>query len=246
MAQDAYPVPGRATTFAEFRAYARTYAGDRIADGLTVFADSTGRQVKVRPGKATVDGIFYQSTAQETLIIAPNTAQTPRVDAIVLRLNPAGTPLVQLAVLEGTPGQTPQPPALATSLVGVYELLLATVNVPAGAVTIAAGQVTLADAAAAVAGGVEKRRVSVVAGNSQGSSSGIHWRTFTIPFQREFPTPPLVELTYETSSTGGPVGWGQLASVSKTNFVFRSIQVGLASFPAGVLHYTATEIAQTA
>lgn len=154
MAQDAYPVPGRTTSLVEFRAMARTYASE-IATGLEVFADSTGRHVKVRSGTSMVDGIFYSSTAVETLPIGANTSGNARKDAVVLRLDPAASPLVQMVVIPGVPSASPVEPALTRNPVGVWEVLQGVVTVPAGAVTIAPAQV-----------------VARLAGNAQATSEG--------------------------------------------------------------------------
>lgn len=142
MAQDAYPVPGRTVSLVEYRGYMRSVAESRAVDGLGVFADSTGRQVKVRSGRANVDGLHFISTALETLAIAANTSGNARRDAVVLRLDPATTPVVQLAVVTGVPSASPATPSLVQDLAGVFEFQLAVVAVPAGAVTIAASQVT--------------------------------------------------------------------------------------------------------
>ncbi len=140
MAQDAYPVPGRAVTLPEFRAYARSYAAE-VTTGLEVFADSTGRHVKVRPGSSTVDGVFFTSTAIETLAIEPNTSGNTRIDSVVLRLDPAASPVVQLKVKPGVPAASPAGPALERDPAGVWEVQRGAVHVPPGAVTISAEQV---------------------------------------------------------------------------------------------------------
>jgi hypothetical protein len=123
---------------------ARYWSGPGVApfgNLLEVYADSSGRQVKVKTGRAAVRGHWYESTAIETLTIAANASGNPRIDRVVLRLDPAANS-VQLAVITGTPAGTPAAPALTLTDVGIWELPLARVAVANGAATITAGNVT--------------------------------------------------------------------------------------------------------
>lgn len=108
---------------------------------LQVFANSSGREVHVRAGRASVRGHWFLSTAQETLAIAANASGNPRIDRIVLRLDPSSNEAT-LAVLTGTPGTVPTAPSLTQTDTGVYELTLAQVAVANGAASISALNVT--------------------------------------------------------------------------------------------------------
>lgn len=108
---------------------------------LQVFANSSGREVHVRAGRASVRGHWFLSDAQETLAIAANSSGNPRIDRIVARLDPAANS-VTLAVKQGSPSGSPSAPALTQTDTGTWELTLAKVTVANGAVSIAAGDVT--------------------------------------------------------------------------------------------------------
>lgn len=108
---------------------------------LQVFANSSGREVHVRAGRASVRGHWFLSDAQETLAIAANASGNPRIDRIVLRLDPSSNEAT-LAVLTGTPGTVPTAPSLTQTDTGVYELTLAQVAVANGAASISALNVT--------------------------------------------------------------------------------------------------------
>lgn len=103
---------------------------------FSVFADSTGRQVKVNAGECWVRGHFGKNTGVETLPVAENTSGSTRIDRVVLRAN-FTTNVIELDVKEGSASA----PAV-TQNTSMWETSLATVSVANGAVTIAAGNVT--------------------------------------------------------------------------------------------------------
>lgn len=108
-------------------------------NALRVTGDSTGMNVKVAAGRAHAQGFMMLSTAQETLTIGAAEASA-RVDRVVVRFDPTAN-TGTIVVKQGTAGSS-TPPALTQTDTGIFELPLATVAVPAGAVTIAAGDVT--------------------------------------------------------------------------------------------------------
>lgn len=108
---------------------------------LQVYANSSGREVHVRAGRASVRGHWIDLDAQVTLAIAANTSGNPRVDYVVARLDPSADG-VALTVIEGTPAASPAAPTLTTTDTGIYDLPLATVAVANGAASITAGNVT--------------------------------------------------------------------------------------------------------
>jgi len=112
-------------------------------NGLQVYADSTGMQVKIRTGKAWVGGCFYLNDAEVTLgPIAAANPTNPRIDRVVLDVD-WGANTAALAYLTGSADPSPAPPALTFQTVGTrYWLPLAQVRVEAGAVTIAADKIT--------------------------------------------------------------------------------------------------------
>lgn len=116
------------------------------ADAAPVYADNTGRQVKLRTGvRAWVRGRVWESdpATAEAMAVPTNTSGLPRTDRLVLRLD-RSTNNVTAAVLTGTPALTPAPPALTQTFgsTGVYELPLARWTVADGYTTILAADVT--------------------------------------------------------------------------------------------------------
>lgn len=109
-----------------------------------VYADNSGRQVKVYPNQAAlVRGFRWESgTSTVTVALDANTSGNPRIDLIVLRLSRT-TFQVRLAKRNGTPGANPNPPAAVQeqSADGVWELPIATVRVASSG---SAGQPSIA------------------------------------------------------------------------------------------------------
>jgi hypothetical protein len=144
MAQTSWPFENIDTSETQFSLWARNL-GQGVIDGklleLEPFADGSGMNVKVRSGQALVRGHFYDSTAQETLSIAASDPSLGRLDAVVLRLDPTANSIL-LTVITGTPDASPSLPALTQTDGGVFDLLIASVDVGPGAVVIADEDVT--------------------------------------------------------------------------------------------------------
>jgi hypothetical protein len=143
MAQTSWPFENVDTSETQFSLWARNL-GQGVIDGklleLEPFGDGSGMNVKVKSGQALVRGHFYDSTVQETLDIAAADPSLPRKDAVVLRLDPTANSIL-LTVITGTPNASPSLPALIQTDGAVYDLLIAEVNVSAGAVVIGSGDV---------------------------------------------------------------------------------------------------------
>lgn len=140
MAYESFPFGDQSVTDEQFRRWARTFAGTAVHEGLGVSANSTGMNVQIAAGFATVQGLAFHNDATATITIDGNTASNPRIDTVVLRLT-QGTSVVP-AVVKGMPRANPVPPTLTQTDTGTFEFPLADVAVPAGAVSIAASQVT--------------------------------------------------------------------------------------------------------
>lgn len=133
---------GAIVTEAAWKALSRLWSPDGVViegvDDLDfqVYADSSGRQVKVRPGVAVVQGFYAEDTVEAILAISANATGGVRVDRVVLRVDTTANTVTR-AILEGTPG------VVAPTRAGnIYEFVLGDVSVPNGAVNIAAGDVT--------------------------------------------------------------------------------------------------------
>ncbi len=109
-----------------------------------VYADSSGRQVKVQPSRAAmVRGFRWESDGAGIVrSIAANSSGSPRIDLAVLRLN-RNDYSVTFQIVQGAPAASPVAPALTqnTGSTGVWELPLARITVAHNATTLAAGTV---------------------------------------------------------------------------------------------------------
>ena len=109
------------------------------ASNLQVTATS-GMDVSVAPGSAFINGYHYYLSDAFTLTLAVADGARPRIDRVVLRLDMHARS-INLASLTGAAANTPAPPAL-TRTPDIYELALADVLIPAGAISIPTGNVT--------------------------------------------------------------------------------------------------------
>lgn len=145
MAWDSWPSADHpSTTLAEFE---RTLWEDSgvigtPADSAVVYADSSGRQVKTRLGKwLRIHGFTgYTGSSDTTLAVAANSSGSDRTDIVVARLDRGGSPAGEITpvVKTGTTALTQNEPGGSPDY---WEEPLATVVVPNGAVTLAAGAV---------------------------------------------------------------------------------------------------------
>lgn len=145
MTQTSWPFDNADTTEAQYSEIFKRLVTDGVwADSastlLLPYGDSSGMSVKVRAGYAFVRGHFYYNDAVLTQSIDASTSQ-PRIDIVVLRLDPTAN-AITVAVVKGTPASSPVAPTLEQTNAGIYEIPLATVNVPASASTISAANVS--------------------------------------------------------------------------------------------------------
>lgn len=151
MAESSWPSPdnSHAVTDIQYEQLVTPAAHGLIgspSDTPAVYADSSGKQVKIRPGKAAwLRGHRWASDPSVDIIqaLASNTSGNTRIDRIVLRYSRT-TYNVNLAVLQGTPSGSPVVPALTqqTGTTGVFEIPLARVTLANNYSTVAAGNVT--------------------------------------------------------------------------------------------------------
>lgn len=146
MAQTSWPFENIDTSETQFSQWARNIGegvkGSSSTTDLKPFADGTsGMTVKVYAGQAMVRGHYYSSNATESLAVTTADATNPRIDAVVLELDPSANSIL-LKVLAGTPGASPVAPTLTQTDAGIWQQLLGTVAVAAGATSISAGNVT--------------------------------------------------------------------------------------------------------
>lgn len=151
MASESYPNANHnsgAVTTAEYEQMVAAGLGTGLvgtpADTAVVYADSSGRQVKIRSGKRAVvrGSAWYSGGSDITVPISANASGSTRIDRIVLRLTKASGEITE-EVVEGTPGAGT--PVLTRDLgtSGYYEFPLARVTVANGAATLADDTVDL-------------------------------------------------------------------------------------------------------
>ena len=109
-------------------------------DELEVFADSTGMQVKVKPGEAWIRGHWGEVLTQKTLPIAASDPTNDRYDLVVARVDFVDN-LLELDVKTGTPSGSPVEPTV-TQNTAMWEIPLARVFINNGVTAIAATDVT--------------------------------------------------------------------------------------------------------
>lgn len=161
MAENSYPYAGGQgmTDAAYERLMAKVTGNGRIdldvpGQGLTapiVYADSTGRQFKVRANAAVLVRGFRWESGSAGLVkpLDANTSGNPRLDLVALRLDRTNY-TVRLVILKGVPAAVPSLPSLTqsvdTSTSTRYEIPLASIRVAsnntAGQPSIASSDVT--------------------------------------------------------------------------------------------------------
>jgi hypothetical protein len=158
----------RIVTDDQYEVLGRAFAGDGVMQGpaatAVVYADSSGRQVKVRASKqAYLRGRGWDSGLTETIVsIAANASGSTRYDVVVLRFTRA-TFTVAVAVVQGTPGAGTPTVTQDAGTTGVWEMPLARVTVASGATTIAAGDIWDLAPMLVPGGGVTHRSLSSLA-----------------------------------------------------------------------------------
>lgn len=148
MAESSWPSPSYnsgAVSSAEYEAMNYYVGGGMMGlynETAAIFADSSGRQIKIRAARyAVIHGFnWYSGTSDTTVAIAANASGSTRVDRVVLRLTRA-TWQVRVAVIAGTPGAGAPAYTQTYSDSGVFEISLALVTVVNAAATLAAGDV---------------------------------------------------------------------------------------------------------
>lgn len=148
MAQSSWPAPSASRVVSDVQ-YEQLVAAQYVdgqlgspGDTPLVFADGSGRQVMLRSGRlAQLRGHGWSSGASNVVLaVGANTSGSTRTDLVVLGLS-RSTWEVTAYVKPGTPGAGP--PALQVDVgdIGIYEMPLAEVTVPVGAVVTTADQV---------------------------------------------------------------------------------------------------------
>lgn len=112
-----------------------------------VYADSTGRQVKVRAGVyGRIRGTRFNNATETIVALTTNTSGSPRIDLLVARLNRPGGYVVGYAVIPGAPGANPIAPQPVLNETidgsGTYDIPLAEIKVAHNYTSVAATDVS--------------------------------------------------------------------------------------------------------
>lgn len=113
-----------------------------IGNELEVFGNSSGMQVYVKAGECRVRSHQGVLDEQITLTVPDADPTYARRDLVVARVTYGSPSTMEIAVKTGTPASSPAVPTLTKIAGSIWELPLAQIAVAAGAVTIAAGNVT--------------------------------------------------------------------------------------------------------
>lgn len=146
MALTSYPFEGTPTTETQYTLLFRQFAdtgvvGNIDGPGFAVSSDGTGLDLQVAEGFAVLRGHAVDNDAPVTVNLPAADPSNARIDLIVLRLDPVAN-AITLEQKNGTPAATPSAPVLEQTATGVYEIALAEVRVPAGALNILQSNIT--------------------------------------------------------------------------------------------------------
>lgn len=136
--------PGSNVSEDGWRQFAKHWRGDGVirsqGSEFTVFADSTGMQVKIPTGECWIQGNWGKTTTQKTLAIAAAHATLGRRDLVILR-NDFVNNRIEFDIKTGTAASTPTYAPLVQNS-AMWEIQLGKVVVGPAVVTIAAANVT--------------------------------------------------------------------------------------------------------
>ena len=132
-----------ACEFAEYFASCVSNGVFSTGGNLRAYCTGTDRKVRVLPGKAWINGYYYQLRGEElTLELAEADAALDRIDRVVLRLNTDPKVFaIKLSVLQGKPGSEPAAPELVRAE-NIYDISIAAIRITHNASTVPANAVT--------------------------------------------------------------------------------------------------------
>lgn len=136
----------RAYVAEQFASYFAAFIGNGVFAGqqqdcqVIATTPTPTMAVNVQPGRAWLNGYWYSNDSALNLSLSVGDATRARIDAIVLRHDKSGR-FVNAQVIEGTPSASPVAPAPVRD-VDYYDLILAYINVPAGAIVVTNGMIS--------------------------------------------------------------------------------------------------------
>lgn len=146
MAEKSFPFASvggdRPYTAADFAAYFGVLLSNGVyptSDELEVVPDS-GMDITISAGQANINGYQYINTGVLSVTIDPADGVLNRKDRIVLRWDKTNR-YIKCVVLKGTPASSAAIPSIVRNT-DYHDLGIAVISIPAGATSIAAGQIT--------------------------------------------------------------------------------------------------------
>jgi hypothetical protein len=186
------------------------------SNALQVTANGTDLTLSIAAGFAVVRGHALDSSATETRTLAA-AESNPRIDRVILRLDPVSN-LITPEVLRGSPSVSPQPQGLVQTETGIYEMLLADVNVPAAALAISPTDVV--DKRTYVGGRVGAWTTSTrPTAPRKGTSLGLNVTTGLYEFWDGSAWKTLVDPTKFLAADGKAVDSDKLDGIDSTGFL---------------------------
>ena len=114
--------------------------GLKAEEGNLQVVPYQGMQVQIQPGSAMIHGHFFVNDEPEIVILDVADPELNRIDRVVLRYD-AYAREINTAVIKGTPAVNPNPPARLETP-EQFDLVLADIYIPAGAVEINQSNIT--------------------------------------------------------------------------------------------------------
>lgn len=128
----------------DFARYFSSFIGNGVfpnpATGLQVIADNKSMNVIIKPGKAWINGYFYENTDDLTLQVSVADGVLNRIDKVVLRLDFLNRE-IKTYIKQGNFASIPVVPAL-TRNADIYELALADIRINKGTIKIDQAAIT--------------------------------------------------------------------------------------------------------
>lgn len=134
---------GSAVTEAQWSKMGQAWLSTGVVAGelenLRVYADGSGMNVKIRPGRAWIKGHLLESDAEVILPVAASHPSLNRWDIVVAEVDWINSTM-GLVVVTGTPASSPSYPPLTTSTTK-WQIPLGYIYVAAGATSVSGGNI---------------------------------------------------------------------------------------------------------
>jgi len=143
MAEKSFPFENIDTTESQFSAWARNFQetgiqGAPTGTELTVSAEGSTLEIEVAPGQAYIRGHYYINSAPKPIAVPSAGIQT-RIDLVVLELDPEANKIEAKLIQGEQVDEDPIAPELVQTEDGIYQLLLAVLEIPNSTLAITEG-----------------------------------------------------------------------------------------------------------